>query len=309
MSTKDHPDWWKNVGGQNSQDSILERRSLIWNDNDIEDGVVPPHTHEGIDCIGKFFTRGMRGKIERVELYCTGDGAGTVDIVFTPAPCMGPLYTIQLTPAVGWAWQGVDFEQMWNYDSMFLHLCDIDPAITWGGDGVQPFDGHYTIDGGVTWVYANHRPFIRLIYSGETPGDVPVSGIINNIRIPNTSSEEEFAAKAVPQGVLTTVATVEGIGYCDLVIVHVWGAASAELTTVEFQCDGVRTFRWSFQRLNSWNFNDDTQPISLPLYQVDDDCVLMITKMWEFRRLFEVLCENAVAAQIVSVWTYPTLLR
>jgi len=213
LSTKDHPDWWRPVGGQNSQDSTLERRSMVWNDNEIETPTVPPHTHIGIDDRGKFFPRGMRGKIEEIQLYCTGNGAATVDLVLTPHPGLGPFYTLVLTPAAGWAWQGVALEEMWNYDSLFIWIRDCDGAITWGGDGELPFDGHTSPDGGATWASVQHRPFIRVVYSGETPGDVPVSGTINTIEVPSTASRAETeAAVNVPHAVQTEVVEIEGAG-------------------------------------------------------------------------------------------------
>lgn len=213
MSTKDQPDWWKNVGGENSQDSILERRSLIWNDDNIEDGAVPGAFYDAIIYKGKFFTRGCRGMLEQLQLYCLGDGVDEITLRYSPHPCLGPIGEVTIVPAAAWAWQAFVIEEMWNYDSMFIWIYESEANVDWAYDAMLPFDGHLSGDGGATWSDMAIRPFIRAVLTGETPGDVPVSGIINTIKIPSTAAQlAEGPSVSVPSNVQTFLSDFDGAG-------------------------------------------------------------------------------------------------
>jgi len=309
LSSRDHPDWWKNVGGQNSQDSILERRSLVWNDNNIEDGTVPGAFYDAETYKGKFFTRGCRGMLEQLQLYCIGDGADTITLRYSPHPCLGPFGEVVITPAAAWAWQAFMIEEMWNYDSLFIWVYVCEANVDWAYDAEPPFDGHESGDAGAMWSDMAIRPFIRAVYTGETPGDVPVSGIINNIKIPNSSSGEQSAPGYTGLDVWTPLVTVHGAGYCDLLTLDAWPIANSHVTSIEVECDGVRAGRWQLSGLSGDGFNDDTQPLSLLLYAANGKCFLQISKLWEFRRLFRLLVYNGMANVPVTVHAYPTLLR
>jgi len=213
MSTRDHPDWWRPVGGSNSQDSVLERRSTIWNDGDPVAPAAPPELNTGVKDLGKFFTRGCRGVIEYLQLYCRRAAAGTLDLSFSPHPSLGPLYTVTVTPGAAWAWAPGLFYQMWNYDSLFVWVSRCDVDVSWGWDRVQPWDGHFTLDVGVTWRLGAWRMYARVVYTGETPGDVPVSGTINTIEIPSSATEAAVGyGLVVPTDAVTTICTAIGAG-------------------------------------------------------------------------------------------------
>jgi len=213
MSTRDHPDWWRPVGGSNSQDSTLERRSLIWNDDENILLVDRVRTETTDDWKGKFYTRGCRGKIEQLQIYSEGNAANTLTLNISPHPCLGPLYTVDITPGAVEGWWGANFRQMWNYDSLFIWITDVEALVSWWYDAFQPHDGHESANFGVTWAAANNRPFIRVVYSSETPGDVPVSGIVNTIEIPSTATEAASGHDAaVPTELVTTICTAVGAG-------------------------------------------------------------------------------------------------
>ena len=213
MSTRDHPDWWRPMGGQNSQDSTLERRSTIWNDGDPVAPAAPPNWHLGIAWYGKFFTRGMRSIPHRFGVYCTRAAAGTLDLSFSPHPCLGPLYTITITPGAAWAWAWAVFHEMWNYDSLFIWVSRCDVDVSYGFDAVQPQDAHITATAGAAWTPLAFRLYIRVDLRGETPGDVPVSGTVNTIEIPSVGSEMAAdTIAAVPSNVVTTICIAEGAG-------------------------------------------------------------------------------------------------
>jgi len=213
LSTRDHPDWWRPVGGSNAQDSTLERRSLVWNDSDIQNGTVPDDFYTEVADKGKFFTRGCRGMLEQLEIYCIRTGAGALRLRYSPHPCIGPINEVAITPGAAWAWVAADIEEMWNYDSLFIwvHACSDD--VSWAYDAELPYDGHETEDNEATWQDLAIRPFIRVVYTGETPGDVPVSGVVNTIEIPSVASTYSSAvAVVVPNAFLTLICTVDGAG-------------------------------------------------------------------------------------------------
>ena len=245
MSTRDHPDWWRPMGGQNSQDSTLERRSLIWNDDGIEDGTVPGGIHQATTYRGKFFTRGCRGMLEQIQLYCTGNAANTIILRYSPHPGIGPFGEVTLVPAAGWAWQDFDVEEMWNYDSLFIWVYQCEVGIDWAYDSVQPYDGHLSSDNGVTWEDAATRPFIRAVLTGETPGDVPVSGIVNTIKVPNVGTDIANGLANLPNNVWTDVCEFHGAGEVlevQLIYHSIAVPAAGVVYSMAIDCDGNQAY-------------------------------------------------------------------
>jgi hypothetical protein len=103
--------------------------------------------------------------------------------------------------------------EMWDYDSLFVWVYTCDADVSWAWDAVLPYDGHLSGDLGATWAAGAFRPFIRVVYAGETPGDVPVSGIVNTIKIPSTNAlMADVYDVNVPTGVTTTICTFDGAG-------------------------------------------------------------------------------------------------
>jgi len=201
------------MGGQNSQDSTLERRSLIWNDDNIEDGTVPANIYQAETGKGKFFTRGCRGNLQSLQIYCIGDGADTITLRYSPHPCIGPFHEEVLTPAAAWAWQNINLLPMWNYDSLFIWVSACEANVDWAYDTELPYDGHEMAGGGSEWWPLNIRPFIRAVMTGETPGDVPVSGIVNVIRLPNATLEAAMdTVLAVPNAAWRDICYTDGAG-------------------------------------------------------------------------------------------------
>jgi len=213
MSSRDHPDWWRPVGGQNSQDSTLERRSLIWNDSDIEDGTVPGTFYEAETYKGKFFTRGCRGMLEQLQIYCMRTAVMTITLRYSPHPCLGPFRSVTIMPGLAWGWVDIPILEMWDYDSLFIWVHSCGANAFWAYDAELPFDGHESGDAGATWSDMAIRPFIRAVYTGETPGDVPVSGIVNVIKMPNTALEAAIQQHLnVPNAAWTDIVTLVGAG-------------------------------------------------------------------------------------------------
>lgn len=201
------------VLGPNAKEMRTENRSTTSNDNGVVAPVAPPNALIGVNYVGKFFTRGCRGMIESLQIYCQRTAAGVLQLAISPHPALGPLYTVTVTPGATWAWSNAVLENMWNYDSLFVWILTCNADVWWGADLIQPFDGHQSLDAGVLWFDINTRPYIRAVYSGETHGDVPVSGIINNIPIPSLTQRIEQAFSVnVPDNTLTRITGMVGAG-------------------------------------------------------------------------------------------------
>lgn len=310
MSSEDHPDWWKNVGGSNARDSLLERRSLVYNDNGVEAPDLPPNIHTCEDGVGKFFSRGMRGKIEIIQIYSRRPVAEFIELIISPHPDLGPFYTIRVMPGPTWAWYGTDFERFWDYDSLFIWVHDCAGAAQWGYDTAEPYDGHEYDEPNDRWDAIDTRPYIRALYSSQTPGDVPISGIINNIPLPNVSSTKEYGWEApIIQGLWTTlIGPVYGAGFVECMILDVVAAAGSEQTMFQVLCDRQFSFQAELTLLNLAGIAPTTPRVTLTNYLVDGRCSLVLTHKFEFKREFHVRAFNGVGPQNITFWALPTLL-
>lgn len=314
----DDRDWGRRTLGPTSYGSVKERRSLMWNDSDPQPPPAAPPSGSTDTYKGKFFTRGCRGMIEEIQIYRTATAAGTITLQFSPHPCLGPFHTLVVPAGPADAWTGVAFEQMWDYDSLFIWISELDAGEAWGYDAVLPYDGHeYTPPAPpdppefCPWFDLAIRPFIRVVYTGETPGDVPVSGIINNIKIPNVSSDEVTQeAKAVPQLALTDIVVpIDGAGYCDLMLITVRAAANSEQTQFRVICDGQTSFSRSPIQLNTRGVGVATPGMTLTQYGAAGMCTLVLTKLFEFKRQLRVTGYNPLGAQNMDAYVFPTLLE
>jgi len=325
MSTRDHPDWWRPMGGQNSQDSTLERRSLIWNDNDVEAPDAPPASHTGIYYKGKFFPRGCRGKIEEIQIYSIRAAAGQIWLWVTPFPGLGPIHELTLTPGLAWGWHGVAVEEMWNYDSMYIFITGCSPSVSWGYDEEQPHDGHES----VTWTppisdVAN-RPFFRVVYTAETPGDVPVSGIVNVIEIPSVATRiTEALSILCNNGAPSTVVAAMGAGTFlevrvnfETSVTPTAGAPPAAVTyMVTVYVDGIATVHASNRDLTQSAVATAGRSSVGEFYQITvadpayDITVLTLRMPLKFQMsLYVELYQSSGAAVDADVWVNANMIR
>jgi len=151
--------------------------------------------------------------IEEIQIYCRVAGADRITLRYSPHPCLGPLGEVTITPLAGWSWVAAVVEELWNYDSLFIWVVECTAGTEWAYDTELPYDGHESGDTGATWADMAIRPFIRVVYTGETPGDVPISGIVNTIEIPSVATRLAVSAGvAIPHAAATLVCTVEGAG-------------------------------------------------------------------------------------------------
>jgi len=206
MGTRDHPDWWRPMGGQNSLDSILERRSLISNN-----GLVPiMEVGQSFVAKGKFFTRGMRGFLETIEIYCedTVGAGGSIEVHISPFPESGTSYTANIVvPAAGApAWRAATFNLFWNYDSMFVWWSEaLVGDVEYAYDVGLPWDAYTGGPTGIVWLVQDRRYWVRVLMAGETPGDVPVSGTLNVVLLPNLTAAMDHVQVEVDGGDTETI--------------------------------------------------------------------------------------------------------
>lgn len=205
------PDYHGTVLGPRVVPATHERRTTVLNDSKQTTG-APPANRSASD-YGKFFPRGMRGILQAIQLYALGNAVGTVDVNISPYPGIAALYTTQITPPAAWGWVDAAFNVMWNYDSMYVWVDECNVAVFWGYDTEKPPDGHRTTDGGVTFTGPVERSYIRAVMTGETAGDVPVSGTVNVIEIPSIASEvASGSGVAVAHDTWVVICTAEGAG-------------------------------------------------------------------------------------------------
>jgi len=119
-------------------------------------------------------------------------GTGTITLAFSPYPGAGEIGRVTITPGTDWDWKWGNPQKMWNYDSMFIWIVRCDADVSYGYDSGTPPDGFSSGDYGATWVREARRYFLRHTIDGATVGDVPVSGTLNTIRIPNTLTDWDF---------------------------------------------------------------------------------------------------------------------
>jgi hypothetical protein len=291
-----------------TQGAYTERRSDIYNHGATATMVANNYTYKR----GKFFPRGCRGFLQRVWIYCdnTDTVAHTLTVKFSPAPGMGAVYTVSASVAAGSsaAWRYIDVKKFWNYDSMFIWASfDINAYGRLGYDTGTPYDYYYSTDE-ATWTPDNYRYWIYVTISGETVGDLPVSGTVNTIGVPALSSKYAVSSAYVPQNTETTVLTVKGAGECDMIICRAHTNTYSHVTEFRIYCDEILAFQDTPDNLNTFGFTSSSPGISLLRFTANGDCIFVITKRFGFRNALRIAAYNAAGAAAVSVSVFANLI-
>jgi len=256
---------------------------------------------------GKFFPRGMRGFIFNIQVYV--ENADVVDhyifVKVSPAPELGPVYewtrTITARTAAGWY---IFYPHvLWQYDSMFIMVgADVDIYIGLGYDTGTPYDAYHSGDF-VGWWQVNRRYWFRVAISSATVGDLPVSGTLNTIQIPNVTSGFDYQYFAVVTGGATkdVLSTIYGVG--KLNFLSVWTLLTAG--TVDFAdrvlgivVDG-QTFEVNLDQLSHALADTENTPTKVTLIDYDTaawNVGVAINFPISFRRSLRVYIKNTAAA-------------
>jgi len=280
-----------------TQDAYTERQSTLANNGDTPAMAAYNLTNKR----GKFFPRGCRGFIRHIRIYCdnTDTVAHTFTIKVSPMPGMGPLITKTLSVAAGSsaAWRSVTVNMFWNYDSMFIWVAsDSDSYGRLGYDTGAPYDYYVSTDE-VTWTFGSYRYWFQVSLSGETVGDIPVSGTVNTIEVPSVSSVIDSGAKRVNGNTTVSLISISGSGVIEGLMHKVWvaaGAPGSHNDWMQFVVDGT-VYELNLAYLADFvNYRTDTfSPFSITVYD-DTNKVwgVALNKPIKFQRSFEFRVRN-----------------
>jgi hypothetical protein len=188
---------------------------------------------------GKFFPRGARGFINTVEIYCENFDtvAHTFTVKLSPMPGMGPVATFTLSVAAGSseAWRAITVRRFWNYDSLFIWVSSDNDTHGWlGYDSGTPYDYYLSTDE-VTWSHTPYRWWFRVNFTGETVGDLPVSGTVNTVEIPVSSVGSASGSVIISAGASVNLISLSRPGRN--LHAHFW--SSTKLMQFHIICDGI----------------------------------------------------------------------
>jgi hypothetical protein len=155
-------------------------------------------------------------------------------------PGMGRVdsYTLGIAAGSGADWRSVDVKRFWNYDSLFIWVSsDSDSYGRLGYDTGTPYDAYGSSDE-VTWTPYSYRWWFRVNFTGETVGDLPVSGTVNTIAVPNLISGKESGLMTVPAGG-SSYYQVLGAGAMLIAYFRIYDANAINALRPSILCDGV----------------------------------------------------------------------
>lgn len=227
-----------------TQGAYTENRVTISNNGATQEMFNPADAYD----VCKFFPRGCRGYIKSIELYCkddTGTG-GEIKIYLSPTIGSGYLYTVDFEyygSTVG-EWRTAAFDIFWNYDSLFIRIDHGGADIDLARDDETPHDTYITDDKGLTFTVWDYRAWFRVVYKGQTVGDLPVSGTVNTVNIPNVLTGYAAGLSTEVDGGSSVVLLnwVYGMGSLDALMCNVHKTTGGTVATdmeIRIRIDGV----------------------------------------------------------------------
>jgi len=291
-----------------TQSAYTERRSTLINDGCTIIGQTPPYYKTGEAYYGKFFPRGCRGMIEGDLIYAKGNGTDTITLAYTPQPGMAPIFTSTITPGTSWNWVGNALDYFWNYDSCFVYIQSCGASVSFGYDLNGPLDGRGSINQGASWMRWDARPWIRVMLTMETVGDLPVCGTVNTIEVPTITSSLSSGNVQIYPGIVSSILSIYGTGTCDMIECIVTANTNSEYTVFSIYCDGRLIYNCAMWLLNMYGYTASTPKISLLKYGASGLCCVLITKEFHFKRSLEVQAANNSNPEQVLASAYVHLM-
>jgi hypothetical protein len=308
-----------------TQSAYTERRVTIANGGD--GGTSDPFT--GNQRHGKFFPRGCRGFINTIDAYCfdTGTAGGTITIFISPCPGIGYLYSADITvPASATAaWRSATFNVPWAYDSLFIFAVESNTYVRVGYTATPPFDYWTSTDAGATWKAEEVTPGFRAVLKAQNIGDIPVSGTVNTIQIPNVAAVQTITGQSCPNNAETQIFSQAGAGelhYLRLDIQYASFATGAADAKVNIYVDGALVWQWGFGDLAYFYENGGAAgftyaaanakayPFALGINMSDGYSRMVITHRFPFQRSLAVKVNNTTgAARNVNCWATINVLK
>jgi len=278
------------------ESAYTEERRVLANNGDTPIMLAPGTSYRR----GKYFPRGCRGFIHQIEVYC--DNQESIDrklyIYVAPQPGMAPIISTSLTvPASSSpAWRSKAVNKYWNYDSLFIWVLsetNSNPRV--GYDEGAPPD-YYDSTDGETWFPANRRLWIRLNMTAQTVGDLPVTGTLNTIEVPNVSTYVESGEVAVPPGEEVTVAEVSGAGR----MINCFFRTDYNGISYRIYIDDVKVWDSSMIWLKDYGLDNAEEKLRLLKYdETNDIYTLWDTRPFPFTRKLEVRAVNPSTSTVV----------
>jgi len=316
--TRDHPDYRftayvQTIGADNlvidklTVGAYTENRRTISNNGAAALTMPPGTTYRR----GKYFPRGCRGFIESIEVYCSNQDTSDhiLYIYVSPQPGMAPIISTSLTvPADTSAdWLSTSINRYWNYDSLFVWILgDSDSYPRVGYDTGTPYDYYYSSDG-ATWTVGNRRWWIRLNMTAQTVGDLPVSGTLNTVEIPSTSSRVEQGITTIPANSEVTLIEINGCGKMISCFFH---SQNADIQ-YRVYCDGQLAEGITGGNLYTYGFTTSTPGLSLLQYSTTNLLTrLFDTRPFEFKRQLKIAAKNLSPVDgLALAWVTVSLIQ
>jgi len=271
-------------------------------------------TQTGANRDGKYFPRGCRGWLERVDIYCksNGGGGGTITVYIAPQPGMGYVASAVATIANGFGPGSVQavFNRAWNYDSLFIFVVCSNADVPFSYNNDAPFDRYYSADSGATWAFYSNRNNFSAVFDGQTVGDLPVSGTVNNVPIPSAAAESYGDAVACAGSAETTVLTIAGAGKCSYIAYFIYTAAACDSAKLKVYCDGVLAWSGYPLGMSLWGHTASTPGASLLKWAAATSSSILLTITFEFRRELKIaVLATTATAQSVDIRATPNLIK
>ena len=240
------------------QTAYTERRTTISN-NGVEINWAAP---TGNIRSGKFFPRGMRGFIEKIECYFKNEATEDkkLTVYLSPSPTLGAIYSAEqfCDHGIGGGWGYATFEKMWHYDSLFIFVLSASSDLYLTYDLGTPYDAYVSYDGGVTWSAVKGRYRFRVTMKGETVGDLPISGTVNTIPV----MDRGFSYKGIEEVSKDVPIGAGEVGYTALYECQV--NELAEIVALFMETDVVPASPPAIQKgLSGWTPSGVSRPLTL----------------------------------------------
>ena len=138
--------------------------------------------------IAKFFVHRARGHLHSVKVYVKNTdtaNAQTISVAIAIRPNTNIMLSKTKTIDAGFeGWVEVFFDKWWNYDTMFVVVL-LPSEVQVAVDDGYPRDGWYSDATTYDFLNLPYRPWIQVLMYCSTIGDLPVSGTVNTIQLPN----------------------------------------------------------------------------------------------------------------------------
>jgi hypothetical protein len=249
----------------------------------------------------------MRGHPMAIYFYCdnTDTVAHTITVKVSPFIGLGPIWTGSISVAASSAadWRLVEFRKPWVYDSMFIWFKPDSLSLHIGMNNAAPeVSDSFASTDEISWAEEEYQWWVRIYQAGESIGDLPVSGTVNNVAIPNNTSGSYSGAVSVPAYSNADVIDIKGSGTVERLSLY------CEHSTMEFVIliDGVQIDRYSIiagyqlmpANLYSTGFTATTPQVQLIKYNASGECQMALEIPFQFRRSFHITAYNSISGPI-----------